>query len=141
MEAKDYEPKYPVPDYIKDTGADYQHTVAHQVAYDFSIYLHLKMRRLPKYEKFSLQQEIRHTADDLLDELEIYEVTKSASHLYSADRLKRRLMRKIRTAHDLKYSAINTDAMKYCAIQISIIGKCIGGLIEMEKEKRQKRQV
>ncbi len=93
-EKKEYKAKYEAPDFLKDTGADYAHTKAHQAAYDFSIYIHNKMKSLPKYEKFTLQKEIRETIDVILDEIELYEVTKSVSHLYTSDRMKRRLMRK-----------------------------------------------
>lgn len=136
MEQDEYKPKYETPTFIIDTGADYEHTKAHQAAYDFSIYIHQKMRSLPKYEKFTLQKEIREAVDVMLDEIELYEITRGPSHLYAADREKRKLLRKIRTAHDLKYSAMNTKAAMYCAIQLATIGKLIGGLIEKERNKR-----
>ena len=66
-----------------------------------------------------------------------YEITKVISHLYTADRAKRRLMRKLRLAYDLKYSAINEDVLFYCASQVAIIGALIGGLIKEAKEKKQ----
>lgn len=75
---------------------DYTHTEAHQMAYDFSVYLHEKMKKFPHYEKFTLQKDIRESIDGILDEIEMFEITKVASHLYAADRLKRRLVRKIR---------------------------------------------
>lgn len=136
--AEEYKVKYEQPKEVKDTGADYEHSLAQQAAYDFSVYLHLKMQKLPKYEKFTLQKEIREGIDDICDEIETYEVTKSVSHLYSADRAKRRLLRKIRLAHDLKYSAMNTRALFYCASQLAIIGRLIGGLIESEKKNHKK---
>lgn len=80
---------------------DYTHTEAHQMAYDFSVYLHEKMKKFPHYEKFTLQKDIRESIDGILDEIEMFEITKVASHLYAADRLKRRLVRKIRLAYDL----------------------------------------
>ena len=89
---------------------DYTHTEANQMAYDFSIYLHEKLKKFPHYEKFTLQKDIRESIDGMLDEIEMYEITKVISHLYTADRLKRRLVRKLRLAHDLKYSAMNNDA-------------------------------
>ena len=85
---------------------DYTHTEAHQMAYDFSVYLHEKMKKFPHYEKFTLQKDIRESIDGILDEIEMFEITKVASHLYAADRLKRRLVRKIRLAYDLGYSVI-----------------------------------
>jgi len=134
----DYEAKYTVPEAVKDSGADYEHTKAHQAAYDFSVYLHLKMRKLPQYEKFTLQKEIRESIDVILDEIEMYEITKGVSHLYTADRQKRRLLRKLRLAYDLKYSAINDRVLKYCAMQAATIGRLIGGLIkDAQKEKKK----
>ena len=135
--AKNYEAKYTAPDVVIDTGADYVHTKAHQAAYDFSVYLHDKMKKLPHYKKFTLQKEVRETIDLIMDEIEQYEITKVVSHLYTADRAKRRLMRKLRLAYDLKYSAINEDVLFYCAAQTAVIGKLIGGLIGEAKERKQ----
>lgn len=117
---------------------DYTHTEAHQMAYDFSVYLHAKVRGLPHYEKFTLQKDIRETIDALLDEIEVYEKSKVISHLYTADRLKGKLVRKIRLAHDLKYSAMNKDAYSYCAKQLGCIGASIGGLIKKAQADKKK---
>lgn len=118
---------------------DYTHTEAHQMAYDFSIYLHNKVRNFPHYEKFTLQLDIRNAIDDIMDELEMYEISKVISHLYAADRAKRRLVRKLRLAHDLKYSAMGTRAYAYCCIQLGCIGACIGGLIKAAQEEKKKK--
>lgn len=117
---------------------DYTHTEAHQMAYDFSVYLHEKMKKFPHYEKFTLQKDIRESIDGILDEIEMFEITKVASHLYAADRLKRRLVRKIRLAYDLGYSAMNKDAYFYCAKQTGAIGAQIGGLIKSIAENKRK---
>ena len=117
---------------------DYTHTEVHQMAYDFSVYLHAKMKALPHYEKFTLQKEIRDTIDEMMDEIEAYEKTKVMSHLYTADRLKAKLVRKIRLAHDLKYSAINNDVYCYCATQLGCIGACLGGLIKKAQSEKKK---
>ena len=117
---------------------DYTHTEAHQMAYDFSVYLHEKMKKFPHYEKFTLQKDIRESIDGILDEIEMFEITKVASHLYAADRFKRRLVRKIRLAYDLGYSAMNKDAYFYCAKQTGAIGAQIGGLIKSIAENKRK---
>lgn len=57
---------------------DYTHTEAHQMAYDFSVYLHEKMKKFPHYEKFTLQKDIRESIDGILDEIEMFEITKVA---------------------------------------------------------------
>lgn len=133
----EYNAKYSTPKGLQDSGADYTHTDAHQAAYDFSVYLHDKMKKLPHYEKFTLQKDIRETIDGILDEIEMYEITKGISHLYAADRLKRRLVRKIRLAYDLKYTAINTNVLFYCGKQAATIGKMIGGLIKTAQETKK----
>ena len=117
---------------------DYTHTDAHQIAYDFSIYLHEKLKKFPHYEKFTLQKDIRESIDALLDEVEMYEITKVASHLYTADRMKRRLVRKLRLAHDLGYSAMSNDPYLYCGKQSGIIGALIGGLIKEAQQAKKK---
>lgn len=117
---------------------DYMHTDAHQMTYDFSIYIHEKMKKIPHYEKFTLQKDIRESIDGMLDEIEMYEITKVVSHLYAADRLKRRLVRKIRLAHDLGYSAMSDDPYLYCTKQTGIIGALIGGLIGAATEAKKK---
>ena len=53
---------------------------------NFSVYLHEKMKKFPHYEKFTLQKDIRESIDGILDEIEMFEITKVASHLYAADR-------------------------------------------------------
>lgn len=73
-----------------------------------------------------------------MDEIEAYERSKTISHLYTADRLKGRLVRKIRLAHDLKYSAFSNRTYCYCAEQIGYLGACIGGLINKAQEEKKK---
>ena len=97
-----------------------------------------KMKKFPHYEKFTLQKDIRESIDGILDEIEMFEITKVASHLYAADRLKRRLVRKIRLAYDLGYSAMNKDVYFYCAKQTGAIGAQIGGLIKSIAENKRK---
>ena len=125
----------------KDSGTqtmDYTHTEAHQMAYDFSVYIHKKVLKFPKYEKFNLSKDIKDVVDDLMDEIEMYEIAKAASHLYAADRLKRKLVRKTRLAHDLKYSAMNDSSYGYCSQQIAFIGACVGGMIKkVQAEKKR----
>ena len=117
---------------------DYIHTEAHQMLYDLSLYLHEKVKGMPHHEKFVLQMEIRQTIDELLDELEEYEIARTVSHLYRADRLKRKLVRKIRTAHDLKYSTFNNRVYRYCSKELECIGGAIGGLIKSAQAEKKK---
>ena len=40
---------------------DYTRTEAHQMAYDFSVYLREKVKKFPHYKKFTLQKDIRES--------------------------------------------------------------------------------
>jgi hypothetical protein len=132
-----YKSKYENPSTEK---MDYIHTEAHQMAYDLSVYLHKKVRDMPHYEKFTLQKDIRESIDGIMDEIEAYEKSKTISHLYTADRLKGKLVRKIRLAHDLRYSAFNDRVYMYCAEQIGYLGARIGGLINKAQEEKKKQK-
>ena len=125
---------------MRDTQVDYQHLLVHQQAYDFSVYIHKKMNKLPQCEKFVLAEDIRKSIDTLLDEIELFEITGMISHIYSADQAKRRILRKLRLAYDLKYKAINKQVLVYCAIQLSQIGKLIGGIIKNKKEEKNNKK-
>lgn len=129
-----YESKYENPSTLK---MDYIHTEAHQMAYDLSVYLHKKVREMPHYEKFTLQKDIRECIDGIMDEIEAYERSKTISHLYTADRLKGRLVRKIRLAHDLKYSAMNDRVYKYCASYVIVDRLCEATTQLLEIIKKQ----
>lgn len=132
----DYKPQFRQEDEDKIVlKMDYEHTEAHQRAYDISLYLHNKVTSFPRHERFALQQEIKNAIDDVMDEIEQYEITKTASHIYAADRHKRRLVRKIRTAYDLKY--LNKKSYSYIAMEVGIMGACIGGLVKMAKEEKR----
>lgn len=113
---------------------DYVHTEAHQRAYDISVQLHDRVTKFPNKEKFVLQQEIRDAIDCILDEIEMFEITKSASHIYAADRQKRRLVRKIRLAYDMRY--MNEKNYLYWSKEIGKMGACLGGLIKKAKDKK-----
>lgn len=134
-----YTPKYQQEDEEKIVlKMDYEHTEAHQRAYDLSVYLHSKVTTFPKKEKFVLQQEIRNAIDDVVDEIEQYEITKTASHIYAADRCKRRLVRKIRLAYDLKY--LSKKSYEYIATEVGLMGACIGGLVKLAKESKRLKE-
>lgn len=113
---------------------DYTHTEAYQMTYDLSVYLHKKVMTFPKYEKFTLQLDIRRGIDDVMDEIAVFEKTKVPSHIYAADRHKSRLVRKIRLAYDLGY--INDKSYKYIAEQLGYIGSRIGGLINKVRKNK-----
>ena len=134
-----YKVKFPIPDRIKETEVDYQHLLVHELAYDFSVYIHKKVAKFPQYEKFVLQEDIRKSVDNLLDEIELFEITGMVSHIYAADQAKRRILRKLRMAHDLRYTAMNNNSLLYCAIELSKIGKLIGGIIKTKKEEKLKK--
>lgn len=124
--------------YIKPNTPEYVHLEVYQMAYDFSIYLHRKVMKFPKPEKFTLQKDIRDAIDGILDELELYEKLKKVSYLYNADRYKSRLERKIRMAYDLGYSAMNRRTYEYCAKELRCIGGKLGNLIKTVQKENKK---
>ena len=130
-----YNQKYRLPEKIKELGVDISHLAVQQAAYDLSVYLHKKVLKLPKYEKFGLGKDITSAIDELIDELELYEVTHYISHLYNADRCKRRLFIKLRLAHDLRYSCMNIKAFQFCSGCVNTVGRLLGSLIVTLKGK------
>lgn len=132
MSESNYEAKY---ESEEQYNMDYKHTDAYQMAYDLSVYLHKKVQAFPKYEKFTLQKDIRETIDNVMDEIEMYEKTKTASHIYAADRQKSRLVRKIRLSYDLRY--LDRRAYEYVSKEVGIMGACIGSLVNKAKAERR----
>ena len=86
---------------------EYIQNEEHQWSCDVSVDLQKKRRERLHYGKFTRQKDILECIDGIMDEIEAYERSKTISHLYTADRLKGKLVRKIRLAHDLGYSAMN----------------------------------
>ena len=132
MSESNYEPKY---ESEEQYNMDYNHSDAYQMAYDLSVYLHKKVQSFPKYEKFTLQKDIRESIDNVMDEIEMYEKTNTASHIYAADRHKSRLGRKIRLSYDLRY--LDKKSYGYISKEVGIMGSCIGGLVTKAKEEKK----
>ena len=132
MSESKYEPKY---ESEEQYNMDYRHTDAYQMAYDLSVYLHKKVQTFPKYEKFTLQKDIRESIDNVMDEIEMYEKTSNASHIYAADRHKSRLVRKIRLSYDLRY--LDKKAYKYISKEVGVMGAYIGSLVNKARNERK----
>ena len=78
--------------------------VLYQKVYDFLLYLYPIIAKFPKYEKFTLQTQIKNCVIDL--ERCVIKANKSTakkSNLYEADVLIEELKMLIRLAHDLRY--------------------------------------
>lgn len=116
---------------------DYAHMEIHQKAYDFSLYLHKKVKKYPKYEKNSLQADTLQSMEDFLSSFESWEITRNKTRLYDADRAKRQLVRRIRMAYDLGFSAMNTRTYHYCSVEIGTIGKLLGNLIKAVSKSKK----
>lgn len=135
-----YTKRSKLPEDLKPLSEDYVHSILHQLIYDFSLYLRKKATKLPPSEKFCLGYDLRRTVDDMLDELELYEIGKYSSHLYTVDACKRKLMRKIRCCHDSGYSAFSSRVILHCSIMLGIMGKLIGGMIAKAKEREEAKK-
>ncbi len=120
---------------LDENDTSYKHSEAYQMAFDLSIDLRKTTKKLPKSEKFVLSAEILQTVDDVVGMIRKYEKSKAKNCLYSADYSNEKLMRLIRTAYELKYSAMNVRKYEYYSERITELGACIGGLIKIEQDK------
>jgi len=103
--------------------------VLYQKVYDFLLYIYPVVAKFPKFEKFTLQTQIKNCVIDM--QREIIRANKSAnkkSHLYSADILLQELKMLIRLAHDLRY--INPKQYEVVSKKVTEIGSILGGLIK-----------
>jgi hypothetical protein len=84
---------------------------------------------MPKFEKFTLQTQIKNCVIDL--ERCVIKANKSTakkSHLYEADVLLQELKMLIRLAHDLRY--IPPRQYEIIAAKLAVIGNLLGGMIK-----------
>lgn len=100
-----------------------------QKIYDFLLYIYPVIAGFPKYEKFTLQTQIKNCIIDLARIiLKANKSTTKKSLLYEADVLLEELRLLIRLAHDLRY--INPHRYETICKKISEIGSLLGGLIK-----------
>ena len=103
--------------------------VLYQKIYDFLLYLYPVIAKFPKYEKFTLQTQIKNCVIDL--ERCVIKANRSTvkkSHLYEADVLLEELRMLIRLAHDLRYIASHQYGV-ICG-KVAEIGSLLGGMIK-----------
>lgn len=103
--------------------------VLYQKVYDFLLYLYPVIAKFPKYEKFTLQTQIKNCVIDL--ERCIIKANKSTTkknHLYEADVLLEELKMLIRLACDLRY--INPHQYGVVCSKVTEIGALLGGMIK-----------
>lgn len=106
-----------------------QQLILSQKVYDFLLYIYPVVAKFPKFEKFTLQTQIKNCVLDL--ERFIIKANKSStkkSHLYAADVLLEELRMLIRLAHDLRY--INPHTYGVASGKINEIGALLGGMIK-----------
>jgi four helix bundle protein len=101
----------------------------YQKVYDFLLYIYPVLAKMPKFEKFALQTQIKNCVIDI--QRYVIRANKSTSkktHLYSADVLLQELKMLIRLAHDLRY--IPPKQYETASGKIAEIGRLLGGLIK-----------
>lgn len=108
----------------------------HQKVYDFLLYIYPLLAKYPKYEKFTLQKETRCTLLGVLSDIIKYRKTGTKSHLYSADVQLQTAKEYIRLAHDLKYSAMNSQHYGTSWTKLKEIGEELGDIIEQVKSSK-----
>ena len=106
--------------------------VLFQKVYDFLLYIYPVIAKFPKYEKFTLQTQLKNCVIDMARY--IIKANKSAikkSHLYEVDVLLEELKMLIRLSHDLRY--INPHQYGVICGKTAEIGSLLGGLIKFAK--------
>ena len=109
-----------------------QPLVLQEKVYDFLLYIYEILKKFPKFEKFTLQTQIKNCVIEI--ERNIIKANKSStkkSHLYAADVLLVELRMLIRLSHDLRY--INTHTYGVASGKMDEIGRLLGGLIKQVK--------
>jgi four helix bundle protein len=100
-----------------------------QRIYDFLLYIYPVVAKFPKYEKFTLQTQVKNCVVDLARlVVRANKSTTKKSQLYDADVLLEELRTLIRLSHDLRY--INPHQYGVIVKKISEIGDLLGGLIK-----------
>jgi four helix bundle protein len=96
--------------------------------YDFLLYIYPIVAKFPKFEKFTLQTQIKNSVIEI--EKRVIRANKSRtklSHLYEADASLQETKMLVRLAHDLRY--IPPRQYENISNKLSEIGKLIGGMI------------
>jgi four helix bundle protein len=101
----------------------------YQKAYDFLLYIYPTVAKMPKYEKFTLQMQIKNSIIDFTKLIvRANRSTTKKSHLYEADTELQMLKMLIRLSHDLRY--IPTKKYEVISVKLTELGKILGGLIK-----------
>jgi four helix bundle protein len=100
-----------------------------QKIYDFLLYVYPVVAKFPKYEKFTLQTQIKNCVIDIARQVnKANNSTTKKSHLYEADALLKELKMLIRLSKDLRY--INPHQYEVVSCKATEIGALLGGLIK-----------
>ena len=103
--------------------------VLYQKTYDFLLYIYPVVAKFPKYEKFTLQTQIKNCVIDFQRHvIKANKSTTKKSHLYEADVLLEELKMLIRLSHDLRY--INPKQYGVICGKVTEIGALLGGFIK-----------
>jgi len=103
--------------------------ILYQKLYDFLLYIYPVIAKFPKYEKFTMQMQIKNCVIDLARMVvKANKSTAKKSHLYDVDIQLEELRLLIRLAHDLRY--INPHQYGVISGKLSEIGNVLGGLIK-----------
>ena len=103
--------------------------ILYQKLYDFLLYIYPVIAKFPKYEKFTMQMQIKNCVIDLMRIIvRANKSTAKKSHLYDADVLLEELRMLIRLAHDLRY--INPRQYGIISKKLNEVGSLLGGLIK-----------
>jgi four helix bundle protein len=109
----------------------------YQKIYDLLLYLYPVTAKMPKYEKFTLQAQIKNCAIEMARcVIRANKSTAKKTHLYSADVLLQELKMLVRLAHDLRY--IPPRTYETICGRLSEIGALLGGMIRYVQQGHDK---
>ena len=110
----------------------------YQKTYDFLLYIYPILATFPKFEKFSLQMQIKNAIFEMLKDIIRFQKTGTKSHIYSADVELQFIKTIIRLSYDLKYPAMSKHRYEVASRHLAELGKIIGGIITSLKESKGK---
>lgn len=110
----------------------------YQKTYDFLLYIYPILNGFPKFEKFSLQMQIKNAIFEMLKSIIRFQKTGTKSHIYNADVELQFIKILVRLSYDLKYPAMSKHRYEVLSKYLAEMGFIIGGLIKSIQESKAK---
>lgn len=111
--------------------------ILHQKVYNFIGYTYGLLKKFPNNERFCLEQHIRNTLYDTLEEIIRYENSGGGmSHMYTVDANIAILKEYFKLSKDTGIKCINNQKIIVITRYLDEIGRLIGGIIYSKNKKK-----